>query len=312
MRYLLFLLLMICSSFLFSAETNNQKVTADYDEKGVYVYHSIQKGQTLYRVSKIYGHDLEKILALNADIDIEDIAAGQKIRIPFTASDARFPNTYTRMYDLQAIKYQVKKGETLYQMKRTFHNPSIQQLMLWNRMENENLKVGQLLIVGFVERNDEQLLYNMGRPVAAKPVVTKEGTIVSKESTGEKVSSNAVMMDIYNKYPKGDWIGMYNAMKNRNAPKRFNKGKANRMSTTLGKDKNYAMHRYAPIGTIIRVVNPMNKRVVYCKVIGKLPDTGNNEGVVVKLSQNATKHLKAIDAEFLVTMDYFVLEESEE
>jgi len=169
-------------------------------------------------------------------------------------------------------------------------------------MEDESLKVGQWLIVGYIDRYVEYILPEYYHPVAS---ASKSATKTSKQS----ISSNAVMIDIYNKYPKGDWLGMYNAMKNRNAPKRFYKGKANRMSTTLGKDKNYAMHRYAPIGTIIRVVNPMNKRVVYCKVIGKLPDTGNNEGIVIKLSQNATKQLKAIDAVFLVRMDYFTMEE---
>ena len=303
MRYLITILIVGFIGMSLMAETNVQHVTATYDENGAYIFHSMKKGQTLYRVSKIYGFDLEEILALNADIDIEDIATHQKIQMPFSTENARFPNTYTRMYDLQPIKYQVQKGETLYQMKRSFFGPSIQQLMLWNRMEDVSLNVGQWLIVGYIDRDESFIL-------PEEPLYVRSNSKTGVKSSKEVLSSNAVMMDIYHKYPKGDWISRYNALKNRNAPKRFNKGKANRMSTTLGKDKNYALHSYAPIGTIIRVVNPMNKRVVYCKVIGQLPDTGNNNNIVVKLSQNATKQLKAIDAEFLVTMDYFVLEDS--
>ncbi|MFH0771567.1 MAG: LysM peptidoglycan-binding domain-containing M23 family metallopeptidase [Candidatus Omnitrophota bacterium] len=45
-------------------------------------YHKVLKGQTLWRISKIYGVDMEKIAAANDLKDIEYIEVGQDIFIP--------------------------------------------------------------------------------------------------------------------------------------------------------------------------------------------------------------------------------------
>ena len=57
-------------------------------------YHRVEKGQTLWRVSKIYGVDLEELARVNRITDTAVIEAGQQIFIP-NRSKAQ----------LQAIKY---------------------------------------------------------------------------------------------------------------------------------------------------------------------------------------------------------------
>lgn len=52
-----------------------------------------------------------------------------------------------------------------------------------------------------------------------------------------------------------------------------------------------ALHRTAPVGTIMQVRNQMNDLSVFVKVIGKLPDTGANDKVVVKISKKPTTAL---------------------
>jgi len=64
----------------------------------------------------------------------------------------------------------------------------------------------------------------------------------------------------------------------------------------------YAMHKTAPLGSIIMVKNLMNDRVVYAKVIGKLPNIKSNEKIIVKLSGGAARYLNVLDDKFMVEL----------
>lgn len=75
-------------------------------------------------------------------------------------------------------------------------------------------------------------------------------------------------------------------------------------SVATKKEKFYALHRTAPIGTIIKVVNPMNKRFVFVKVVGPLPDTGDNHDVMIKITQAAARRIGIIDSRFRVDISY--------
>jgi LysM repeat protein len=72
-------------------------------------------------------------------------------------------------------------------------------------------------------------------------------------------------------------------------------------------EKYYALHRTAPIGTIIRVLNLSNSRKIYVKVTGKLTDNAENEGTLIKVSKASAEKLgepgKSFKANLLYGMD---------
>ena len=70
------------------------------------------------------------------------------------------------------------------------------------------------------------------------------------------------------------------------------------------KNKYLGLHKTAPIGTILQVKNIMNGQNVYVRVIGKLPDTGANEKVIVRISKKAYQRLAALDNRFRVEVSY--------
>ena len=76
----------------------------------------------------------------------------------------------------------------------------------------------------------------------------------------------------------------------------------------INQDKYYGLHRSAPIGTIIKVTNRMNNQFVYVKIVGVLPDTGDNDNVIVKVSQAVSTKLNALDALFQVELSYGVMQ----
>lgn len=73
-----------------------------------------------------------------------------------------------------------------------------------------------------------------------------------------------------------------------------------------GSGKYLALHRTAPIGTLVLVRNAFNNQSVWVKVIGRLPDTGVNDKILVKLSQQAFAKLSPEDRRFRAEVSYIV------
>lgn len=90
-----------------------------------------------------------------------------------------------------------------------------------------------------------------------------------------------------------------------------NKVKTNRVegfASSIVDSKNYdkylALHKTAEVGTIIFVKNQMNDDIVIVRVIGKLPKTGNNDKIDIRLSSVAFEKLNAKDQVIPVELTY--------
>lgn len=70
--------------------------------------------------------------------------------------------------------------------------------------------------------------------------------------------------------------------------------------------KYLALHRTAPIGTLVQVRNEFNNQSLWVKVIGRLPDTGVNDKILVKLSAQAFAKLSPDDRRFRAEVSYIV------
>lgn len=64
----------------------------------------------------------------------------------------------------------------------------------------------------------------------------------------------------------------------------------------------YALHKYAPIGTQIKIKNPMNDRMVTVKVMGKLPNHEEYKNVVILVSAATARALHVLDGKFIVQL----------
>jgi rare lipoprotein A (peptidoglycan hydrolase) len=67
-----------------------------------------------------------------------------------------------------------------------------------------------------------------------------------------------------------------------------------------------ALHKTAPLGSLILVKNKATGRQVTAKVIGKLPDTGNNENVLIRLSPAAFYKLNPKDIRISAEVTYYL------
>ena len=67
----------------------------------------------------------------------------------------------------------------------------------------------------------------------------------------------------------------------------------------------YALHKTAPVGTVLKIANPLNNYTVYVKVIQQLPATDENQNALLKISSNAMELLKIYDKVFMVDVSYY-------
>ena len=113
-----------------------------------YIIHTIEKGQSLYSISKLYAVSLDEIYKLNPDSK-NGTKAGQEIKIPFVATNLQSSNTNTMLVESVNIKtnldtshyfyHKVSKGESLYSILRKY-NKSEKDLSAINPNFNNNLK----------------------------------------------------------------------------------------------------------------------------------------------------------------------------
>ncbi len=111
------------------------------------VYHTLQKGETLYSLSRQYNVTVQDLIELN-DIDSpESLSEGFRLIISTGSSQENDGNSIEKNDFSDNVQYTVKKGDTFYRIARA-HNMSVNELMSLNDFSGSSiLKPGDVLVV---------------------------------------------------------------------------------------------------------------------------------------------------------------------
>ncbi|MBR5105453.1 MAG: LysM peptidoglycan-binding domain-containing protein [Alistipes sp.] len=106
-----------------------------------YAIHDVQRGETLYALSRRYGVTIEEITSAN-QVLLEGLKVGQRIKIPVKSAvaDAQQPATAT------AKTHKVAKRETLYSLAKRY-DVTIDELYEANPGLKKGLKAGQIIVI---------------------------------------------------------------------------------------------------------------------------------------------------------------------
>jgi len=72
----------------------------------------------------------------------------------------------------------------------------------------------------------------------------------------------------------------------------------------LDPNKKLVLHRTAPIGTVIKITNPMTNRTTFAKVVGHITDNEATKDVIIVMTKNVADSLGALDKRFHVNISY--------
>ncbi|UCS95778.1 LysM peptidoglycan-binding domain-containing protein [Echinicola marina] len=173
------------------------------------------------------------------------------------------------------ITHTVQDGETLYSISKRY-NANMGDLINWNALSSNNLKEGQQLKVGRKEGK-----VNNATPVEVVSQVEETAATAASSNKVEKATEESTE---------------YKNIKE--------SGQAEVIQGTGNHKKYLVLHRKAPVGTIMRIRNEENDVMIFARVVGKLPDTGDNDKLLIKLSQAAFDQLRAVNNRFRVEVSY--------
>ena len=305
------IVLLLCSSVAFG-QIPKPKLAAKTLQ---YVMHMVKFGETLTKIAKEYGVSVVSILNINPSLTEDNLHPEQILRIPNTGNKKILTNSDTNNSELQPkvkkdlelmpknVKYHiVLQGQTMYAISKMY-GIKVEDIQKWNNLKDYNVKIGSLLIVtSNLDKKEELTVIKTETNKPAIEAVAKQiaDTQLQINTDLEKpdiqASDNASQKELATLFKEKSAIGSIQTTKGTGAP----------MTTTLGAMETvyFAMHKTLLIGTIIKIKNLVNSKIVYAKVIGKLPETDENKHVIVRYSLGVKKDLQLQNGKCYVQVEY--------
>jgi LysM repeat protein len=289
------IILLILISFSSIVKANVDSIGIETINGSKYILHKVQKGEGLYGIARKYKSTVTEIQELN-NLTNTILDLGQIIKVPSKHQAIEVVETKPKQEQSSIpkivnnpkvkantyITHTVKRGETLYLLSRKY-DVSVTEISKLNKLKRTSLELGQKLKIpkkGTVINNQDII----------EPTEEEQKKVTVEKSSGTadvkvNVKNNKLLGSIdYNETGIASWIEDKN----------------------IDSKKSIALHKSAPVGTIIRVTNLMNNKSIYVKVIGKLPDTGDNENTIIVLSKAAVNMLGGIEQKFRVNLNYSI------
>lgn len=361
--------LILAGASFFHPQAQQDSLGVETVNGKTFVIHQVDEKETLYAISRRYGASIDAILASNPELN-GTLEIGQIIKVPYAAKAAAPSQSMAQNGNI----HRVEPKETMYSISRRY-NITVDELKKWNSLTDNNLSVGQELIVrkgamlaapvvsspapastqstspipanGLHNVGQQETLFSVARQYGitvqqikawnslqsdelkvgqsiyvVAPVQGRNTTqaVTQNETPAEvKVPEARIEEPIENLAIKTEQPVAEAQPKTQTAPPQtiriseslknsdeiMESGLAELIEGTEGNRKYLALHRTAPVGTILKVRNEMNNREVFVRVMGKLPDTAVNNKLIIKLSRSAYDRLGAIDPKFRVELTYY-------
>lgn len=279
----------------------------------LFISHTVAPKENLYSIGRLYNISPREIapfnhLNLNSGLEIN-----QELKIPLESGNFAQHGTAAGDEVFVPLYHVVTQKEGLYRIGQNFNKASVNDLKTWNNLASENISSGQKLVVGFLRvRTGQSALAANGikkigavaqAPASNPPVVSKaessvavttrpvEEPVVVETGQNTAFDSNAEGTGFF----KGSYreqAGSFNAFKSEMGVAAIFK------STSGWQDaKYYALMNNVTPGTIVRITNTNNNRIIFAKVLGELPPGRENEGLLIRISNAAAAELKISDKE---------------
>jgi LysM repeat protein len=293
----------------------------------VFVIHRVNQGQTMFAVVRQYGTTIQALREANPGMS-DQIQSGQTIRVPYSApqskkelrkEERKEEKKEAQKADVKEVKtavdtpaatvpiptptttapvagaavaapangiHKVEPGQTLYRVAVKY-GVLMADLRKWNNLTDDNLTEGRELIVS------EKGTAKPAAPVA--PPAPKVSSTVVKDS----VKAKAVVPEKVMK-PVEEVV----APKVVKGKRKSESGLAEVIETDESTSKFLGLHRTAPVGALVEVLNEYNQEKIIVRIIGRIPDTSVNDDIVIKLSSRAFEKVSPNSKRFRAVVSY--------
>lgn len=250
------------------------------------IVHKVEAKETYYSIGRKYNVTPQAIIQFNSNRTLQ---IGTILRVPTERSYAASP-TQTTSQNSQAvpskmavIDYKVGPKEYLIAIARKF-NTTVEDIKALNNLTSNNLAIGQIIKVPYGTATE------ITPPPAARIDTPRAGP--RNSSTQIDSSMNAV-----------DRLKL--------PPARYGLREVDQHGVAiwisdenLDGSKMLALHQTAPIGTVIKITNPMTGKSTFTKVVGKFTQNESTKDAIIVITKATADLVGALDKRFQATIVY--------
>lgn len=252
------------------------------------ITHIVKAGETAYSIAKMYAISIDLLNKTN-NLSNGNLQIGQSLVIP----GSKGTTTIIKQENIKIAEVNSKdiekSNETKSSTKTTVHTDEDVDITdpTVNRLDKSTATI----------KTDNTVVV----PTKTNTVKTDAENKMTTDYKSESASYN--FSSIANK-PLTEQFNTYAT--NAALVKKNNKGVASYMQDASETPTYIALYNGSPIGSIVKVKNLMNGRIIYVKIVGKLPDLDKNKDLNIKVSESAAKALGVVDERFLNEIEYYI------
>jgi LysM repeat protein len=283
-NYKLTLLIAFLIALQFSTEASTlDSLGLKKENNKTFLLFKVGPKQSLFSILKRYNLSLTEFKSANTDVQIP-VKTGEIVYIPLHYLEES--NPAPKVVEEKAAESTKEAEIHIVAPKQgllsvaNMHKVTMAELRKWNNLTSDRLQEGQRLIVSDPAGSTSSIAVDKSNLLPAKaaaptaPAPTEAVVAPAKEKGPEDIK------------------------------KKIETGIAELIDVPDNSGKFLALHRTAPIGTLVLVKNLTNNQSIWVKVIGRLPN-GDNK-VIIKLSPKAFEKLNAVDKRVRAEISYLL------
>ncbi len=299
--------------FPLTGAAQKTELWAKSGDKGLYLSHKVAPKESFFAIGRKYNITPQRLAEFNK-LDInKGLKIDQQLQIPLDPGNfTQEGNSGTPVY------YKSKKDETLAAIGKKHNNVAVSTLQAWNGVAKTNLKEGTQLIIGFVKSKELPSV-----TIAPKKVTDDEPAVVKNEKEEEKKEEITAIQQKEKPEEKKEepakeekkttaegqgYFKTHFEQQAKQSPVTKNEVVTSGIFKTISgwnDAKYYLLIDKVDPGTIIKIINPDNKKAVFAKVLGQMSGIRQNAGLDIRISNAAAAALEVNDQEkFIVSVNY--------
>jgi LysM repeat protein len=291
-------------------------------QKPTYKIHKVAPKESFTSIGRLYNVNGRELANFNNLEYEKGLSIGQEIKIPVTNSVT--PPTVVapvaKPVEVPVVKspnvssgspvyHIVTSKQTLYGVSKLY-NVTIPDIKKWNNLTADGLNEGMKLIVGYggaAQKPEQVVAVNPVVSEPIKPVVKAPVQEPAPVAVAKPVVKTEPIKNVpSNRNMDGGYFKPFFKVQVSGSEITVQNGNAGVFKSNSGWEdgKYYCLHNGALPGSIAKIVNTDNGKVVYAKVLDVIPDIKQNAGLVLRLSNAAADELGVSGAKFYCEISY--------
>ena len=287
------------------------------------INHTVAPKESYSSIGRLYNINGRELANYNNLEYEKGLAIGQVLKVlvkegtqivaqqPIIKTETVIPkNTPSVKPNGEAIYHSVVSKETLYGVSKKY-NVSIADIKKWNSLTVDDLSEGAKIIVGYSGTNSKAVTIvkkevapeEVKNPVIETPKVIEVKKIEPANEI-KPIATTVSVKTIGTGFDGGFFKTAFDTKEGWEVTKE--NGTAAVFKSTSGWDdgKYYCLHNSAVQGSIAKITNNANGKIIYAKVLDLIPDIKQNSGIVLRISNAAASALGVVENQFDCTINY--------